>query len=265
MSLIAEHAADPIASDLKSTLKTWTTALNRWFYPFAGLVMLALTVIGFQLFYFKGQSYPGRPITPPIRMLVIAHGLSMSLWIVLFAVQPMLVALRRRRLHMALGRFGAMLALVIVVLGVVIGIASARVSPPEMVIWGLTPARFMAVPLISVAIFGVCVAVGVWKRRKPDVHRAAMLLGTLATISAAVSRIDAISHLYTGTVWERVFGPFFTTLLIGAALVAVRCVLARNIERPLVVGFAALSAASWGILALARTDAWMAFATLVGG
>ncbi len=107
--------------------------------------------------------------------------------------------------------------------------------------------------------------VGVWKRRKPEVHRAAMLLGTIATISAAVSRIDAISHLYTGTVWERVFGPFFTTLLIGGALVAVRCVLARRIERPLVLGFAALTATSWGVIALARTDVWMWFASLVVG
>lgn len=265
MSLIAEHAADPTMPDLKSTLKAWAVTLNRWFYPFAGVAMLALTVVGFQLFYFKGQSYPGRPITPPIKLLVIAHGVSMSVWIVLFAVQPVLVGLRKRKLHMALGRLGAMLALVIVVLGVAIGIASARVSPPEMVIWGLSPARFMAVPLISVVIFGGCVAVGVWKRRKPDVHRAAMFLGTLATISAAVSRIDPLNALYAGTVFDRLLGPFVFSLLIGGVLVAVRCVLSRRIERPLALGYAGLVLASWGILALARTDAWMAFASLVAG
>lgn len=266
MSLIAEHAADRTASDLKSTLKTQASVLNRWLYPFAGLVMLALTVVGFQLFYFKGQSYPGRPITPPIRGLVIAHGLAMSAWIVLFAVQPMLIGLRRHRLHMTLGRIGAVLALLVVVLGLSVAVMSARVTPPEVVIWGLTPERFFAVPFCSILLFAGFVSVGVWKRKRPAVHRAAMMFGTLTAVSAALGRIDAMNNVYVGTVWDRLYGPFFSMLVIGAGFVALRVVVTRRIERPLVACFLVLAAAGWLIPAMARTDAWVRFAHLfIGG
>lgn len=264
MSTISPASFDS-QTDFKSATRTVAAALNRWFYPATGVLMLALVVAGFRLFYFNGQSYPGRPITPPIRSLVFAHAGAMSLWIVLFAVQPLLVGLRRRKLHMTFGRVGAGVAMLVVATGVVIAVASARVTPPEVVIWGLTPDRFMAVPLVSVLIFAACVGVGVRYRRRPDLHRAAMFLGTLATISAAVSRIDPLNRLYDGTVWERLIGPFFVSLLIGGALVTLRCVLARRVERPLVLGYAGLVVASWAILAAARTEAWAWFAAMVTG
>jgi hypothetical protein len=43
----------------------------RWFYSAASLSLLVLMFIGFQLFYLQGMAYPGRPLTPPIRTLLI--------------------------------------------------------------------------------------------------------------------------------------------------------------------------------------------------
>lgn len=248
-------------TDFKSDAKSISTVLNRWFYPFTGVLMLVLALVGFKLFYFRGQSYPGRPIPEPIRALVITHGVIMLLWILLYLFQPALVAVRKRKVHMAAGRLGALIALGVVVSGGMLAVASARHAPAEAVVWGMTPKPFMAVPFLSVLIFAGFVAVGVWKRRRPVVHRAAMFLATLSAISAAVSRIDAINALYLGTAWDRLFGPFFVSLLIGGVLVAVRCVLSRRVERPLVFGYGLLVVLSAGILWVARTGVWDAFAS----
>ena len=44
-------------------------AAERYFYSVATALLLVLTVVGFQLFYFHGQAYPGHPLTPPIKTL----------------------------------------------------------------------------------------------------------------------------------------------------------------------------------------------------
>lgn len=238
---------------------------SKWFYAFAGLVMLVSAVVGFEQFYFHGRAYPGREITPPIRTLVIVHGVAMLLWSILILAQPLLVSLRRHKVHMTLGKVGATLAGVILVLGVMIAVQSARVSPPEQLIMGFNPRQFLAVPLLSVIIFASLVGIGVWKRKRPAIHRAMMLTATLAIISAALNRIDALNNLYVGTVWERLFGPFFFAMVVGAVLAIARCIVARTFDRWLVGGVAGLVLVSAGIVALMRTSAWDALARAIIG
>lgn len=238
---------------------------GRWFYTAAGALMLVLTIIGFRHFFFHGQSHPGREIPPPIRWLIIVHGMATSAWILVIVVQPFLIATRRHRIHMALGRIAAGVAAAVFGLGVAVGIGSARVAPPDLVIWGLSPKQFMAVPLGTVLIFAALVAVGVWKRRKPAIHRPVMLLATLAIIGAAVSRIDPLSALYVGTVWESLFGPFFATLVLAVVLAGIRCAVTRSLDRVLVIGVAGLIVACWLIMAVARTSAWSTIAATLAG
>lgn len=236
--------------------------LARWFYPGAGVLLLALTVMGFRLFFFKGLSHPGREIPPPIRTLIIVHGVAMSAWIVLFAVQTWLIASRNHRMHMTLGRVAAAFAAVIVLTGLLVGVRSAQVTPGDAVIFGLTPKQFMAVPVVTILSFGAFVGVGVWKRKRPAIHRPCMFLGTLAAVGAAVSRIDPITGFFAGTVLERAFGPFIGTIVIGAVLVALRCVLARSIDRVLISGMVVLTG-GWALtMAIAPTGVWDAFASI---
>src|SRR5436305_1416311 len=109
-----------------------TASHHRWFYSMASLSLLVLMFIGFQLFYLHGKAFPGRPLTPPIRTLIITHGCLMTAWMLLAVGQPLLVGTRRKRLHMKLGVLGVVLALGIVVAGLRIGIEAARVSPPGL-------------------------------------------------------------------------------------------------------------------------------------
>lgn len=146
----------------------------RLFYTGAAALLLILMFLGFQQFYLHGKAFPNRELTPPIRTLLNLHGTAMSAWMLLFLAQPLLIVSGNRRVHMMLGRIGAVLAGCIVFLGLRVGIESARVNPPDMKIWGLVPKQFMAIPVISILIFAVFVIAGVWNRRRPEVHRPMM-------------------------------------------------------------------------------------------
>ena len=235
----------------------------RFFYAGAAALLLVLTLLGFQQFYLHGRAFPDRPLAPPIRGLLIAHGVAMSAWMLLLLVQPLLIVNRKYRVHMRVGKIGAMLAACIFVLGFRVGIEAARVSPPEARLWNLPYKQFLAVPIISITIFAGFVAVGVWNRRRPEVHRPMMLLATLAAITAAVDRIDAITGLYRHTVWGTIFGPFVGSLAVGALLFLVKWALTRSFDRWYAMGYAGLVVASALVMRLATTHAWDQFASFL--
>jgi hypothetical protein len=230
----------------------------------AALAIL-LSLIGFHHFFFAGMSYPGRPITPPIRGLVITHGLTMSAWLVVALAQPLLVRLGYRDMHKKLGRFGAALALAVVAVGFWIAIASARVSPPEARIWGLSPKEFMAVPFFAAIAFASFIAVGLRFVRTPSIHRPMMSLATYAALSASVSRIDAISSLYAGTFFDWLLGPFFSTQVLCGLLVAIQFALTRTLDRWFAGGALAMTIFYMLVMRLATTDAWASLASLLVG
>lgn len=233
----------------------------RWFFALCGVVVVAGTLVGFEQFYFHGRAFPGREITPPIRTLIIAHGVAMALWITLFIVQPMLVATKRLKVHMALGRAGAVVAAVVLVLGVILAFRSSQVAPPEARIMGFKPDPFLAIPLNSILLFGILVGVGIWQRKRPAIHRAAMLTATLGALTAALNRIDALNHLFMGTLADRVLGPFVPTVALGVVLLVVRCAWIRGFDKWLAAGVAVLALFAVGDTALAHSAAWESFAT----
>jgi hypothetical protein len=241
------------------------TAPNRarLFYSGAAALLLLLMFLGFQQFFLHGKAYPNRELAPPIRTLLILHGIGMSAWMLLFLAQPLLIAVGNRRIHMMLGKIGAVLAACIIVLGFRLGIESTLISPPDMRIWGLAPKQFMAVPIISIMIFAGFVVFAVLKRQRPEIHRPMMLLATLAAMSAPISRIDFLNALYHGAVWEIVFGPFFWTLVVGLFFLIIKWLLTRSLDRWFALGYTALVVANALIMQLATTNAWDCFASFL--
>ena len=156
---------------------------SRLFYSGAAVFLLILMFLGFQQFYLHGRAFPDRELTLPIRMLLILHGVGMTAWMLLFLIQPLLIVAGNRRLHMLLGRVGALLAACVFFLGFRVGIEAARVNPSDMRLWGLAPKDFMAVPIIAIVMFAGFVLAGIWNRRRPAVHRPMMLLAVLAVRS----------------------------------------------------------------------------------
>jgi hypothetical protein len=228
----------------------------RFFHVGAAAALMLVMLLGFQQFYLHGRGYPDRPLAPPIRTLIISHGVAMSAWVLLLLVQALLIVNGKHRVHMMIGKIGAVLAACIFILGFRLGIEVVKVSPPEVRPWNLPYKQFMAVPIISIVIFAAFVAAGIWYRRRPEVHRSMMLLATLAVISAAADRIGPLGDLYRHTIWGTIFGPFFSMLVLGAVLLVAKWVLTGSLDRYYAMGWAALVVASALIMQLAPTSAW---------
>ena len=236
----------------------------RYFQTLSAALLLILMLVGFHHFYFQGRAYPAaRPITPPIRGLVILHGSAMAVWMVLFLVQPLLILSGNRNAHKRLGILASCFAAAVVVLGLKLAVESARVKPEGMVQFGMNPRQFMAIPMMSILFFAGFVSAAIAYRRRPARHRAFMLTGTLFAISAAVARIDALTQLYAGTVLARIWGPYFMTVAVAFFLLALKGVLSRSLDRPLALSCVALA----GLLALnvqlAMTPAWESVASFL--
>lgn len=233
------------------------------FYSFASIALLVLTLIGFRMFYLEGKAFPGRPLTPPIHTLLMVHGVLMTIWMLLAVVQPLLVARGRKRLHMSLGRVGAVLAAVLVFVGLRIGIEATRVNPPEMQLFGLTSKQFMAVPVLGILTFGGFVLAGVIYRRRPEIHRPMMLMASLSVVSAALGRIPVLNGWYAGTVLETLFSANLITVLLGVLMLAWKCIASKAFDRWFALAVAALTAISIVIAVGAKTAAWAAIASFL--
>ncbi|MCA9307324.1 MAG: hypothetical protein R3B46_07875 [Phycisphaerales bacterium] len=229
---------------------------GRYFFTFAAAIMLVLTFLGFSAFYLRGLAFPNRPIAPPIKNLIIFHAVCMSLWMGVLVLQPALIAAGKRKLHMKLGKAAAAFAALILVTGVVVAVRATQVTPPDAVILGFPRLNFFAIPLFTVLAFAAFIAAAIAYRRKPRIHRALMIAGTLITLSAPLNRIPMLNDVYIGTVWDRVVGPYFWVVILGVALLAARSIITRALDRPFAVAIAATTLISIGIVQLARTDQW---------
>lgn len=228
----------------------------RLMYAGTAFLFIVLSFIGFRHFYLHGNAYPGRPLTPPIRSVLIAHGLVMSLWMMMFVLQTLFVVKRQYRIHMFMGRIGAVLAGFVVYFGVSVSVSAARVNPPDFKLWGLVPEAFMAVSLSAIVLFAVFVGIAVWKRRRPEIHKPMMFLGTLAAVAPAIDRIAPVKSLYENSFAGGVFGPYFPVLVIGAGYLVLKTALTRTLERPAMTGFAVLAMAGALSMKLAATPVW---------
>jgi len=228
---------------------------ERIFFAAAGGFLFIIMLIGFQQFYLHGKAFPSHPMFPPLKALLMAHGIATTSWMTLFVIQTVLIVGNSVRIHMTLGLFGIALALAVVVLGSWTGVATARLEP-ELIRGGLNRKQFLIVPITDMLKFGVFVTIAVWNRYRPQIHRPMMLLATLTMISAAVGRIPAIQNLYASSVWEQWFGAFFPKLVIGAAFLIIKTIITRKFDRWFAGGFALLLVASFLIWQIAPGAAW---------
>jgi hypothetical protein len=189
----------------------------------------------------------------------------MTLWMILFVVQTSLVATGNRLLHMRLGKFGVVVAVFTFIVGFQLAIASGRFNPPEVRIWDLSAKQFMAVSLFTVVFFAAMVAIGLWKRRKPAIHRTFMVLSMLSVMPPILDRIDPIKNLYINTVFGPLFGPFFSTFVLGLLILIVHWALTRKIDRVYAIGYAVFFVGGFISMRLAPTAFWERISNMLAG
>ncbi len=229
---------------------------DRYFYSLTSFVLLVLMLIGFQKFYLEGKEANGSDVPHSILTLVIIHGVALTIWVVLFFVQSLLIASKNRQLHMKLGWVAASVALIIAASGPLVAIAGPRLQPGRHVA-GMTYRQFILPMFAEITAFTVLVALGLYFRKRPGIHRSMMLLATLSIISGATVRTHFISQLFGTHGWIGLFGPAF---VLGAGILIIRTLMTRSFDRWFAAGYIGLICFYVAAMNLAVGESWTSIA-----
>lgn len=161
--------------------------LDRYFYFAMALASAAAVVAGFSQTIDDRLLHPS--IAPP-RILWV-HAAAFSTWILFFILQSALVRTRNVQWHRTLGWAGVVLAAIMVPLGVVTAIRMVHFETYSLHM--LHRYAFLAVPFFDISSFGLCMALAIAWRRKPEFHRRLVFFATCALLVAAFARMD---HAY---------------------------------------------------------------------
>jgi hypothetical protein len=188
-----------------STTNPFKTFLNRYFYLCMSLLMASIVVWGFSRTVNQNLFHA----SPPRPLLLWIHGTAFSSWVVFFILQSALVRVRKVAIHRTLGWFGATLAACMTVLGFTIAVVMTRFD--ITVLHQKDVASFLSIPFEDMIIFGSCVALAIYWRKKPDYHRRLIFMATCLLMDAPVGRFDFIFD-------NNLFFPFLDCLiLLGVA------------------------------------------------
>ncbi|HYC32310.1 MAG TPA: hypothetical protein VEB59_08485, partial [Gemmatimonadales bacterium] len=118
---------------------------------------------------------------------------------------------------------------------------------------GLSPLGFMAIPFVTILSFTALASVGLYYRRRSDIHRRVMLLATIAILVPAFARMR----------WLAGGGPRLA--IIGLSLLIVVCMVYdrlsyRRIHPAFLWGGLALLISIPVRFLLATSDGWLRFA-----
>jgi hypothetical protein len=222
---------------------------DRRLYTWFAILMPLIVFLGFaRTYYLKG--FFDTPAVPGL--LVHLHGAVMTSWVMLFIVQVWLVSSRRVRVHLRLGKIGAVLALLVFVVGVLTGIASAaRGASP-----GPPALQFLVIPLGDMLMFAGLIGTALYYRRRMGIHKRLMLVAAVNLLTPAIARIP-LSFIING-------GPlvfFGLTDLCLVACVAIDTVKNRRLHPAFLWGTLLVIVSQPLRILLSGTGAWMQFAT----
>lgn len=221
--------------------------LERAFFAFMGLLLLATVLWGFARSYFLA----GMVAAPLPNKLIHVHGAVFSLWILFFLVQTALVTTKNLRIHRALGLYGFSLAILMVILGPLAAIDQLQRGNAPL---GLSPNVFLVIPLTAIALFAFFVAWSWSARRQPATHKRAILLATIVLMDAAIGRWP-VALLQAHPPLMGVVELGFILLLVVYDLISL-----HKIHRVTAIGFALITVVLFTRVPLAQTSAWTAFA-----
>ena len=159
---------------------------------------LALAIFGFSRTYFG--LFPN--FSPKITTITHLHGLSVTLWMVLLIVQPLLIWLKKPQLHLLIGKFSyffvPFLALMMVLTIRQGYLRSVGTIPTEALL------AFQFVPISAFTVFVVTYALAIFNRQSRHAHRSFMIINALGLLWAAFGRVhlgignfkDAVTTAY---------------------------------------------------------------------
>ena len=158
--------------------------LGRYFYLCMSLVLAALVILGFS----RTANANLFHANPPRPLLLWIHGAAFSTWMIFVIAQSALVRTRKVSVHRLLGWLGAGLATVMVMLGFAIAVVMTRFDTAVLQQKGVD--AFLSVPFVDMIIFGSCIAMAIYWRKKPEYHRRLVFVASCQLVDAAIGRFD---------------------------------------------------------------------------
>jgi hypothetical protein len=188
-----------------SVTRGFKTFLGRYFYFSMALLMGALSLWGFS------RTVDARLLhaKPPRPVLLWIHGVAFTAWIVLFITQSALVRVRKVSVHRTLGWLGAALAAIMVVSGFVVSVVMIRFDVTVLNLKNV--ARFLPILWCDMFIFGACMALAVYFRKRPEYHRRLVFMASCQLMQAAFVRFHYIGY-------HDLFYPALDVLIVAGVL-----------------------------------------------
>jgi hypothetical protein len=157
-------------------------ALDRFFYLWMSLLILAVVAYGFSFTVDQNLIHPAIPRP----FFLYFHAAIFSFWLAFLILQSALVRTRHVNLHRRVGWFGVVLGGSIPIVGVSIAITMGRFNAQQL--HRPNTESDLIVPLWDMVAFTISFAFAVYWRRKPEFHRRLILVATCALTAAAFGR-----------------------------------------------------------------------------
>jgi FtsH-binding integral membrane protein len=171
-----------------TTLTGRNGLLHRYFYFSMSLLFAAIVVAGFKRTVNDNLLHPAVPRP----FILWIHGAAFAGWVIFFICQSTLVRVRKVKWHRSIGWFGAGLGTVMVPLGVATAIIMARFDTVQLHQNQSDADAFLSVPFYDMIAFGVIVALAIYWRTRPELHRRLLFIATCGLMDAPVARFDYV-------------------------------------------------------------------------
>lgn len=160
---------------------------DRNLFLLAAIMFPLLVLLGYFKSYYFSAFFDVQPIA---NALVHAHGIIMSLWVIYFVAQVVLIRSKNIKLHMTMGFVGIALAALVVIVGMATAYDSqlVRASAPP----GVNPHSFFILPAGDMALFVLFFAGAIYYRKRPAEHKTLMLMTAINFLPAAFFRIPLV-------------------------------------------------------------------------
>ncbi len=154
---------------------------DHFFFSTMAVVMLATVFVGFaHTYYLAGVFHAPLP-----SLIIHVHGAAFSCWILLLVAQTSFVSAGRVDIHRKLGIAGALLAGLMVTLGVLAATDSlSRGTGPT----GLDAQLFYVIPMTDMLVFATLVFCAFRFRSNPPAHKRLIFVATTGLLIAAIAR-----------------------------------------------------------------------------
>jgi uncharacterized membrane protein len=185
---------------------------DRVFYTSMSIIALLVVFVGFAPSFFLATMNPdAKPLAP----LFHIHGAVFAAWMLLYVLQNVLIARGNRALHMKLGKFGAVLGMVMIVMAFFVTLHATRTGFGGPL--GALPDKIqaMAVPFFDMFVFAPLFFAALYYRKSaPEAHKRLMMMATVGgLLGAAIGRapffigqLDRQLYLYLALIFA---GPVY--------------------------------------------------------